>query len=65
MNILKNKLTVIFLKCLVRPGGGNLRAQSAVMRIFGDVKFVSNIFHIPLTLWKVSKDSEMVMHLGG
>ena len=28
------------------------------MRGFGDVKFVSNIFHIHLTLWKVSKDSE-------
>ena len=29
---------------------------------FGDVKFVSNIFDISLTLWKVSKDSDMVMH---
>ena len=33
-----------------------------MIRVFGDVKFVSNIFHEPLTLWKVSKDSEMVMH---
>ena len=31
------------------------------MRVFGVGKFVSNIFLIPLTLYKVSKDSEMVM----
>ena len=50
-----------FLKCLIRPGGGNLRAQlTAVIRIFGDVKFVSNIFHITLNFVESFRESEMV-----
>ena len=46
-------MTAIFWKCLVRPWGENLRVPTIsqlLSRVFGDVKFVSNIFHLPLAL---------------
>ena len=43
----------------------SLMLKMKSIEVFGDLKFVSNIFHIHFTLWKVSKDSEMVNHLGG
>ena len=59
INIFRSGHTGVWLGPEVEIWGHSF---SAVVGVSGDV---SNVFRVPLTLWKVSGDSGMLMHLSG